>query len=161
MAKLTKETFGTNWNDAGVRFTFANGTVHELKLSELSQEILVNNALHGISQRGGDACASKDLTIEQSAEATQRVLDNLRAGILTAPRGGDGLFPQAVARVLGLDLEQVQAVLADLDEDSQGAIRKDPRVKAALLAIRAERADERAAQAPKSDALAVFRASAA
>jgi hypothetical protein len=83
-------------------------------------------------------------------------LDNLKAGNWTSPRGEveAGVTSLAEAYVAAmalagkiLDITETTAKLKAADKEKRAAIRKDPRVKAELTRIIAERASKKATEA--------------
>lgn len=84
-------------------------------------------------------------------------LDNLKAGNWSSERGeveaGVGALAEAYVRAqakagVTMDLDKVAAGLKAAAKELRDTIRKDPRVKAELAAITAERAAAKAASAP-------------
>lgn len=100
-------------------------------------------------ERKGDGPATE-------SEALNAWLENLRAGNWTSPRGeveaGIGLLAEAAQRAYAkqgknIALEDITAKIKTLDKDGKAKLRKDPKVKLAMLEIQTERAAKKAAEA--------------
>jgi hypothetical protein len=119
--------------------------------SKLSEEVRVMAMLHGIKQKLGDAESGKS-PIEKFS-MSQRIIENMLAGDweLTATRDDSAIIIEAVARVKKVKVAEVQRAIDDSDDGAEKLKewRIHPKVKAAIAAIRAERA---AAAAKDSDA---------
>lgn len=131
--------------DTGVNITFADDSVEDtsLLLSDLSDEIVQRLALHGLSQKLGDSYSGvKDVVM--AAERVKAVISNLTSGNWNAVREGSGSaratdLATAVSKVLGIELSEAIAKLAEKSKEEKSAIRKNGKVARALLEIQAAR----------------------
>ena len=132
-------------NAASVGFSFANDETREFALDGLSQDIINRLAVHGLSQKIGDSYASS-LTVAAAVEKADATYAMLKAGDWALKREGGtgGVWIEAIARVQGIELSQAATVFDKLDEAQKKGVKGNPRVKAAKLAIDAERAAKRA-----------------
>lgn len=141
-----------------VTWEFSNGETVIITLGEIPADILTRAALHGISQKGGDAYSSEKDPTEAAAKCRE-VLERLRTGDWAAQRergvGSISLTVQAIADLRGVPVEAIQAKWATLDEETQKALRKDERVQAKMAEIKAARLAAKAERAEESDALGV------
>jgi hypothetical protein len=144
MASVASKTL--DFENSAVEFAFANGQTHTVNLADFSDEMKLHFALHGISQKLGDSYSSSKgdpAAAEQSFIAT---LDQLKSGEWRAARGEGDSKPrttelaEAIARIKGQPLAEVTATLAAADEDTKKTLRANPRVKAVIAVIRAEKA---------------------
>ena len=140
-----------------------NGKELEFALSELSDEIRQNLLCHGASQKLGDAAASVKKRLSDSlgrepsdaeltdavAEAINSVWTQLSAGDWRAARGEGEAKPRvgevalAIARLRGMDVEEVQKLVAATEKEKVAAWRKHPQIQAEIAKIRQERAQAR------------------
>jgi hypothetical protein len=130
----------------GVTITFADKGATKLacELSKLSPEVVQWLAVHGLSQKVGDAYASSGGDVKQALESAKEVWDNLTKGILVARSSGGGLFVEALARIKKLTVEQAGEMIAKLDEERIEKLKANTQVKAMMTVIRGERAAVRA-----------------
>lgn len=110
--------------------------------SGFSQEIILRLAVKGVSLVGKEA--AKDETSEEAK--LNAVLAQLRriaeTGILSEPRGS--IEAEAIARAFNKDVEAVRVQVAKMGEEAYKKVMANANVRAALAAIRAERAASRA-----------------
>lgn len=138
--------------------------------STLNPAITQHAAMHGLSQKIGDAAASKK-TPQERWDAMAAVIERFNAATggddWNAVRaGGDGgarvtILAEALVRVgteagKSIDLDTVVAMLSEATDDQKKALRADPTIKAAMSAIRLERDQEAAAKSENSDLLSAF-----
>jgi hypothetical protein len=106
---------------------------------------------HGLSQKLGDAAAGADSTedaFESVLEIAGRIANGewkkqAEAGTGGSAKGASELV-EALSRVLGQTKENVRARLATLDQADKLALRKTPKVAAAIEALRLERGPSKA-----------------
>lgn len=139
-----------------VIFTFGNGAKTSLCLDDVPAEMVERLALHGLSQKGGDATSS----LQQARDfaggyaATSQVLDNLRNGLWSSRSGtSTSDLVAAIANLLKVSEEEAKAKHDAASDEALAAIRKHPAVKKFIADLQAERAKEAAKTAPKLDDL--------
>lgn len=147
-SKCTKAILPEN---AGVSFTFSNGTLIEALLSDMSPDMVTNLALHGLSQKIGDSYAgTKD--VEDSIAFASAMLKRLQEGEWKVAREGGGgaqrtsMIVEALAAATGKTRDEALEVVATLDKDKVAALKKHPLVAAELAKIAAARAAAKAEQ---------------
>ena len=123
-----KKVIGTD----SIAFDF-NGDVQLVcELGELSTEMLHRMALHGIAAKCGDAY-SKNEGGQDALQKCSRVWDNLKAGVFNAKAlGGSGKLAAALVNVSGKSIDEVMALLQDMDDKTKRLLRNDPKVKTEL-----------------------------
>lgn len=159
-AQIKKAVFGALTaapdQPAGVAFTFPDGHVETIRLSELPREMVERLAVHGLSQKGGDSYASagnEDNPLAAAKEWLAATLKDLRAGawrVTTAGGFRATMLAKALARVTGRTVEEAQSVVdvnSDLDDDGKPSekgkawlksMRANEQIKAATAAITLE-----------------------
>jgi len=137
-----------------VTFDFGDGNVETFQLSECSEEMKIQLALHGASQKGGDSYASAKKTcadtgidpVAWSQEQASGVIKQLYDDDWTVRTPGAGTSTD-----LAVAFEEVTgSPLADgLEKEDKAALRKHPDIAAVLARIKRERAEakEKAAEA--------------
>lgn len=123
---------------------FANDEIVAVDFNTLPQEIKLQLALHGLSQKVGDSYASAE-SVDDAVKAAKRVVEDLTAGNWSVRKAGEGaprttLLAEALARIANRTLEEAVEVIEELSEDQQKQLRKDPGVKQAMAQIKLERA---------------------
>lgn len=118
------------------------------KLPTVAQRLL----FHAVNAKVGDSAA--DPKLESPMLAMETTWKQLLAGEWTSRGEGGGgsrrtVLAEAIAQVKGLDVDEVAAKLADLDDETKKGLRKNPRVKAAIADINAKRAEAKAQAAGK------------
>jgi hypothetical protein len=139
-----------------VVFAFGNGLKTKLSLADIPAETVEALAIHGLSQKAGDAASgmSKDRDFTGAYAAVQSVLDNLRNGIWSSRAGSSTSdLVTVIARIMKLEESEAQAKVDQATEEQLLAIKKNPQVKEAISRLQAERAKENAKSAPKLDDL--------
>lgn len=136
------------------------GTELDFPLNELSEEIKQNLLCHGASQKLGDSAASVKKRLADSLgrdpsedelkagviEAINAVWGQLSAGDWRASRGEGEAKPRvgevalAIARLRGMEVEEVQKLVAATEKEKVAAWRKHPQIQAEIAKIRAEKA---------------------
>lgn len=117
-----------------------------VRLSALHPDIITRAALHGLSQKLGDAGAlSAGSTDEDRCEAISAVAGHLLAAdsgdqwnrkAAGDGSGGDGLLVRALVE-LGGEREAVKAKVAAMDKKTQAAVRALPQVADIIARLRA------------------------
>lgn len=109
-------------------------------------------AVHSVNAKVGDSAADPK---EPAMAAMTTTWDQLVAGEWSSRgEGGAGgtritVLAEAIAQVKGLDVAEVAARLADLDDETKKGLRKNAKVKAAIASIQAARAKVKAKTAGK------------
>lgn len=127
---------------SAVEFTFSdkNGTKLVCNTAELSKEMLLELALHGIAQKVGDSYASAE-SVQDALDNAKRVWDNLKAGNFNSRSSGVGsILVEAIARIKKIAADEAQKLLEAMDEEKLEVLRKKEAVKAMVTIIRGERA---------------------
>lgn len=139
-----------------IRFLFEDETVQEINVHELNDDMKLRLMIHGASQKGGDSYAGAKAEANPVAfakEAVADVIKQLREGNwrVTSP-GGPRVTDLATvfAQIQGITLEEAVEFIGGLSEDETKALRKKPKINAALLALSAKRAAEKAAKAAEA-----------
>ena len=140
-----------------ILFSFGDAGDVTFELDKVSPEMLVQLALHGGSQKGGDSYASAKSACEGTdidpnvwaREQCQATIDQIYAGDWSVRRAGGGTSVTDLARALAEvmpDVSEADAAerLADATKEDKAALRKHPAVKAVLERLRAERATAKA-----------------
>lgn len=154
LGKLTPEDHGGKARS--IVFTLGNGSQIVAGLDEVPAEMIERLALHGLSQKIGDAAAnySKERDFLGAFGGMSQVWDNLRAGVW-ANRAGGGTsdLVAAIAKIKGVSLEEAQAAVDKATEEQVAGLKKHPAVKAEIAKIIAARAKEASKTAPSLDEL--------
>lgn len=133
-----------------VTFDFGDGRVETFQLGNVSDEMKIQLALHGASQKIGDSYASAKSQTEGteidpsdwSQQQSAGVIAQLLADDWTVRTPGSAAVTDlmsAFAEVTGDELQ------AELSKDDKAALRKHPKIAAVLARIKSERADAKAA----------------
>lgn len=139
--------------------TYDDGSTATIALSELSDSMRDQLALHGLGQKRGDSYAGaakaseeEGITVEDYCKvAVEKIDENLRAGNFNAGGGGGirgGIFVEALSTALSKPQDEVLELVKSWDEDKIKQVKKHPQVKNAMLQIRAKRAEAAAEAAP-------------
>ena len=142
-----------DFETGSVTFTvLETGESLTVNVADVSAELTNHLLVHAINAKVGDAAADPKV---DAMEAMSNVLQQLKDGTWTSKAGGGGgqkstQLSEALVRVTGQDLADVNAKLESLSEDEVKDLRKNPQVKSALEDIKAERAKERAKVAGKA-----------
>jgi len=138
-------------------FTFGDGTVLSLDVSNLTEEIQTELMLHGALQKIGDSYAGAAGDYAYAKAQAEKVIQNLVDGVWKAAREAgeskpkSGELVQALAELKGLEVEAVAAAVEAMDEERRKAVRSHPAVKAKIAELRARKANEAAAKAGALD----------
>ena len=149
----------------------SDNVIEVVSYAELTPEMVIQAALHGVSQKVGDSYAgalkaTEGLDTTPEAWSIQRVKDSakqIRGNDWNLRTGGGGPavtdLAYAIAEATGSTVDEVAAKLAALEGDEGKEVKKglraNPQVAAILARIKAERAtkkqkelDAKAAEAP-------------
>lgn len=99
-----------------LRFAFANGTSHDIALTDLPSNIIDAAAWHGISQKLGDAYAGAKGDADEAVEAFETLIERLKLGEWVKAREGGGPRPSMV-------VDAIVAALQDNGEEVDDARR--------------------------------------
>lgn len=137
-----------------VKFTFGNGVVLSLDLSEIPEDTQQDLMVHGALQKIGDSYSSAGGDFAFAQAAAEKVIENLRAGLWGAARTGSGEskksvgeLASAVAALQGKDVAEVALALEAATDEQRKAVRGHPAVKAKIAELRAAKAAEALAKA--------------
>lgn len=129
-----------------VAFQVAFGDkVLTLELSELSKDILHMAALHGLSQKIGDAASGYAKSGIDPMSAMGAVIEQLKSGNWNKPStGGNGaaqsnLLAEALSRAMDKPIADCINAIDGLDDEQKKALRKRPIVAAKIAEIQSER----------------------
>lgn len=157
-----------------VTFDFDDGaTPVVFELGRCSKAMLVQLALHGGSQKGGDSyasakkvCADTDIDpVAWSREQVEGVIDQLYNDDWTVRVPGAGVatdLATALAEAVNCEMSEAIARLSEASKEDRAALRKHPDIAAVLARIKSERAsakaDAAAAKAGTGEDLSAFMA---
>lgn len=140
-----------------VQFVLGNGLKVVADLNTMSEVMRNLLALHGLSQKVGDAAAgfSKAQDYSGAFGAMQQVVDNLYAGQWSTRGQGGGIsdLVQAICELRGVELDAAQAAIDAMDEEQLKRVTQHPQVKAKVADIKAARLAKAAENAPDLDEL--------
>lgn len=120
---------------------FQDGRRVDVSLNDIPSHIQRELIAHGLSQKLGDSYAgAKGNTSAAFAECSSVAEALLKGEWNRRGTGTGGILAEAIARLTQQALEEVQAVLADMDEETKKELMKRKDVKAMIAIIRAERA---------------------
>jgi hypothetical protein len=145
--------------ESGVEITFSNEETLSVGLSDLSEEIVKQLALHGLSQKLGDSYAGSKGDAGEAVKMARAVADRLKSGEWTAKRessGGTGRvtdLARALAEVAGKEIVEAVAVLDGMEKGEKLALRKHARIAAVLARMAMEKAQAAADAAEGSEEL--------
>jgi hypothetical protein len=134
-----------------VTHTLSDGRVITLDPSILAEDIRLRCLLLGLSTTVGNAAAGRGTDIDEVYNSQVKRYEQLKSGEWRGiPNAGGGiplgLLVEAIIRVTpNQSANTLRARLRDLDSARLTSIRQDPRIKAAIAQIRAERAEVEAA----------------
>ena len=131
-----------------VIIAFTNGTTVELDCDQLSEGMQAQGLYHGIKQKLGDSYAGAK-SIEEAIAACTGVANALMDDTWNAGRDASGDLVTALVEQTGQPLETVVSKLSGMTKEEKADIRKHPALKVILTRIAAERAAEKAIDAPE------------
>lgn len=136
MAKVANKVTG----DGFVRFEFVDGEFLNCPLEDIkSQDVIGRLALHGISQKVGDAYAGAE-SITEARILAQGVWNNLVSGLWAVKATKGGKIVEALHRVTGKPFDVCLEKWTGMDDAGQKALRKHPDIKRVLAEMEVERA---------------------
>ena len=151
MAK-SNSVIETTTSAHGLSIVVAGGHHLELFLSDLSDDLIRQAALHGLKQKICDAAAiSRDPETGRPASARDKydamaaVAERLLAGEWNAKRGdgtgagAGGLLARALVRFTGKSAGEIREFLAAKTRAEHAALRANPKIATIIDEIRAER----------------------
>lgn len=141
MAKICKKIV----KDSSVEFHFINGTEITVEIDKMTKPMLDRLLLHGIAQKVGDSYAGA-LSVEEAITNCQNVIDQLYNDTWTTKRQSTSIWIDALMRVLQIDHSEALEQWNDLSDDQRKEMQKHPQLKAAKMAIDAERLQEKMTQ---------------
>ena len=136
-----------------VKFSFGNGEVLTLDLSNLSDEIREDLMIHGALQKIGDSYSSAGGDYAFAISAASKVIENLSSGTFNAARvAGEGRksvgeLALALAALQNKDVAEVALALENATDEQRKTLRAHPAVKAKVAELRAQKAAEALAKA--------------
>lgn len=147
MAKVASKVL--DFESKGVEFEFAGKDAQLVLLSDFSPDIQLHLALHGLSQKLGDAYSSSKGDVDAAEKMFNDARAQLLAGEWRAARGEGESKPrttelvEAIARIKGKPVAEIQEVLKEASDEQLKTMRSNERVKATIAVIRAEKAQAR------------------
>lgn len=108
-------------------------------LSELSEEALFEQAVHGVASRGTDSYASAGGDFAFARAALTRILTAIREGTVGQRAAGQAKPGELIAALVALGqgtVEEITALLASVTPEIKKAIRANPEVKVAIAEAR-------------------------
>lgn len=153
--ELTKVKFASKTIVGSVlTIAFGNGETVSVDSEQIPSEIHQAILMHGLSQMVGDSYAGSKGDYGVAIKAATKKIGDLLDGKLSATREGSGTgtprvgeLAAALARVQGCEPALALEALGKMSEEQKKSVRANSRVKAAILAIRAENAAKAAAKA--------------
>lgn len=135
--------------DDSVTCTLADGRSVRMNVDDLNEEMFRRAAIHGLSQKIGDAASgfSKAKDTAGAFAAMNAVVEQIRSGEWNRKGTGSGstYLVEALFRVMEKTstpktLDECQAAIDGMDDDTIAVLKKDVRIVAAIKEIQAERA---------------------
>lgn len=156
MAKKT-----TDLETQTVTFDFGDGRVETFKLSDCSDAMKIQLALHGGSQKVGDSyasakkvCADTDIDpTEWSQSQAHGVIAQIYEDDWTVRTPGAGAVTDlatALAEAVECEVSAAVERLADESKEGRAELRKHPKIKAILDRIKLDRQKKKAAASAKA-----------
>ena len=157
--QVAKKDYDTE--TATFSIVFSDGDKREITLASLSQEIVVNLALHGLSQKLGDSYASVKGDVALAKAKFDATHKQLQEGDWKSSREGEGgskitELAEAIARIKNVPLEKANAVVAKATDEAIKGWKGNLTVRAVIAEIRAEKAKEKLANLKDQPALPDF-----
>ena len=140
-----------------VSFKFGNGEELNLDVSTLDEATQQNLMIHGALQKIGDSYAGAAGDYEFAVGNAKKVIQNLLDGQWKSAREAGEAGPRtgelaaAIARIKNIEVADAQALVDTLSEEQRKAVRGKESVKAAIAAIRYEKAQAKAEKAGVED----------
>jgi hypothetical protein len=137
-----------------VTHTLPDGRIISLALAGLSEGILKQCTLLGLSTTVGNACAGQGASLDKVFDSQVARYEQLKKGewksapVGSGNRGPDiGIIVEALVRLTNADAEQLTEQLEAYDQDALKTLRNHAEVRAMILKIRAERAEKESSTA--------------
>lgn len=133
---------------SGVTFSFSNGEVLDISVSELPASIVGQLICHGLSQKIGDSYAGAktvEEALENASEMAQRLLKG-EWGTVRSEGTSKARISQlslALQRATGKTEEEVLALLDTLSNEQKTALRKHPQIAPHIAQIKIEQEQEK------------------
>lgn len=139
-----------------------DGNEAVFELDRCSPEMVIQLALHGASQKGGDSYAGAAAAVKDSdmsltdyiLTTVQGVIDQLYNDDWTVRVGGAGPritdLARALAEAYGVSEAEAAEKVGEIDADTKKAVRKHPAIKPILDRLAAERAAAKAEESEKA-----------
>lgn len=140
-------------DESKVLFGFKDGTTLEIGASQLNDDMKQRAMLHGLNQKIRDSFAGVKGDVAKGIENAKGVIEALLAGNWRQARGeGEakpriGELAEAISRLKAIDIETATKAVTEADDAKRKEWRAHPRIKAAIAAIRAEKAQAELAKA--------------
>jgi ribosomal protein L12E/L44/L45/RPP1/RPP2 len=156
MAKASICTKSVNDDQSGVVFTFIDGEVKTINLSELTPEMVTKAALHGLGQKGVDSYSGvKPEDLDVAKAKLENVLSALRDNRWTVARAGGAVttdLARAISNVTGRSLAEVIEALVEVDSATKAQFKRLPEVAQELYRMAQEKAEEELKKAREEQA---------
>ena len=127
-----------------------DGKTSTFDLADLDSAIVAQLAWHGLNQKTMDAHAGvykETGSIAACREASESVYATLQRGLWSEGRGSSPWIVEAIAEVMGMDIDEAGGVWDALDEKGQREVRNHPDIKR----WKAQRDLDRIGEAPATD----------
>jgi hypothetical protein len=140
-------------DESKVLFGFKDGTTLEIAAAQLNDDMKQRAMLHGLNQKIRDSFAGVKGDVAKGIENAKGVIEALLAGNWRQARGeGEakpriGELAEAISRLKAIDIETATKAVTEADDAKRKEWRAHPRIKAAIAAIRAEKAQAELAKA--------------
>lgn len=128
-----------------VTIAFGNEKTVSFELDRVSDDIRLQLALHGASQKIGDSYAGAKGNYAEAVASAQDVVDQLYAGVWRAAREDDAKprlaeLAEAISRIKNVPIEAATAAVEKGTEEQRKGWRSNAKVKSVIAQIRAEKA---------------------
>lgn len=137
-----------------VKITLGNGQDIQIDYDDLSEEMQRQAGLHGLKQKLGDGSSSFSKAKDYLGAYTEicAIRDSVLDGTWNRKGTGTGTrdIVEALSRVTKQSLEDAQAVIDGMDEDTFAALKKHKGIISAIKDIQAERAAQAAETAEET-----------
>ncbi len=132
-----------------VTFDFGDGRVETFTLGEMSDEMKIQLALHGASQKIGDSYASAKTQTDGTEIDPSDWSQQQSAGVIAQLLSDDWTVRtpgSAAITDLMVAFEEITGneLTSDLGKEDKAALRKHPKIAAVLARLKSERADAKA-----------------
>lgn len=137
-ARMKWERFGVT-SDRLVVY-LRHGVKMEFRIADFPGDVLHLALLHGLKQKLGDECASNAFS-----EDDEDSLRKMRQRLINADwfakerESSGGMLAEAIFRVMGGDKAKIAEKLKAMSAKDKAALESNPRIKAAMDAIREEK----------------------